>query len=207
METTKLPFKAGPVWRSLAPSGTSGTLCMLAGIATVTIGVLVAATKQGTPVTNSGVNLSATTGLDTLLSRGSWHDLLTLITFTVVLVVIMGATEFLFGSFAGKQHTREVAMKSGQATSAERHWLLTRARFRLAVGLVTIIVAVILIDLVHWASAAERAQVTFLQLSLTSAAWRMAIASIVWALTYHTVLVFIRLYTFRTRIFGTKELY
>ena len=161
----------------MIPSGTGGLLCLFAGITTVGVGVLQSAAKQGTAVvrfnTGSTGSVPIIKSLDRLLSRGSWVDILILVILTLTMLVVFGLIEFLFGSFASLQAAREKGAYVGSAIKAdtsEQQWLLQRGYFRLIVGLIAIVLATLLIHLIHWASSAERAQITFLQLSLTSAA-------------------------------------
>jgi hypothetical protein len=210
VDKTNPRVTTGHLWRSLIPSSTSGIICLLAGVLTVIVGVLQAASNQGTALegvtAGSGTKVPLLSSLDRILSRGSWGDILALAVWVLGLVVVCALAEFLSGSYA-KVHTvsEKGDDRSARLDAAERRWLLGRAYLRLCVGLVAIAAAYGLIRLIHWSSTAEMTQVGYLQLYLQEAVWRMAAAAIIWAVTFHLSVVFIRLYLFRTRIFRGKR--
>jgi hypothetical protein len=150
----------------------------------------------------SGPHLGVITALDRMLSRGSWRDLLVLVFWMVLLLLVCGGVEFLFGSYAKAQAViRNVSpdMPKSHLATSEEYWLFERARWRMVVGLSVILGAVLLVQLVHWVSVAEKAGIS--GLSLVHDAWRMGCAALIWALVYHALVIFIRLYSFRPRLF------
>lgn len=197
----------GRIGSAVLPSSTSGIVCGFAGIATVGVAVLQDATKQGTSLEGIRVGASGAipivTSLDHLLSRASLHDVVLLLLWAVAGAAVAGLLEFLLGMYAGR--------KDGESSAAlrrpERQWLLRRAYWRLGVGVASIIVALLLVRSLHWASATEKNQVALLQVSLKTTAGDMALAAVLWAVTYQVIISASRLYTRRTRLFGGKPLF
>lgn len=207
MVFTKRHSTSGLIWYSIIPSSTSGIFCALAGVVTVAVGVLQAASNQGTAVDgiNAGVHgrESSIPSLDHIPSRGSWGDMGIAVVWVIALILLCGLLEFLFGVYVGFKSAREKA--GNEKYISERRWLLERAYFRLLVGLLAVTVGLFLIRAIHWASTAEKTQVGLLQVPLVGVARRMALATLIWASTYHIVVVFTRLFIFRPRIFATDR--
>lgn len=183
------------VRRSLVLSGTSGLVCLFAGIITVLIGVIEVAQQQGSGVLGLHLGLMSRLpvigSLDELLSRDSWMHVGILITWTIVLVLTFGVIEFLLGGYADLSEAGKKARHHTEFKS-ERQWLFVRSYQRLVIGLIAIVCAMFFVQLAHSVSAIEKMAVS--DISLTRNAWRMALAALSWALIYYAVIVFVRLY-------------
>jgi hypothetical protein len=201
------------IWRSLVPSGTSAILCIISGILTVFIGLLRADSEQASSITS--IHISGSTrmpivsSLDRMLSHGSWTDIGFIVLWILFLLLAFGAIEFLFGSYASIRSRTEKDLTAGAGVRpnvSEWQWFFNRAVWRMMVGLIAIIVAVLLVQLAHWVSTLEGMTVTELSY-FTQNTVRLGIAALSWALIYHAVVVFLRFYMFRTRVFGGRDLY
>src|SRR5581483_3702808 len=159
---TRTQLSTNFIWHSLTPSTMNIVLCAIAGILSVLVGVLQAANEQGTGF--EGVNAGAGTTIpileqfDRALTHGSWSGIATIYSGVLVLVVMCGGFEFLFGVYAGFAGKPEGGELPDIQEISERHWLLTRAYFRLVVGLIGIVAAAILVHCIHWASGVEKTQ-------------------------------------------------
>jgi uncharacterized membrane protein len=174
------------------------------------MGVLMAARQQDSAIIDIRLgtfNIPAVSALDRMLSRGSWGDIATIVMYVLLLLFVFGAVEFLFGGYARLQ---DATKKNPHSTAlrldtSEQRWLLDRAAWRMVVGLIAIIVAILLVQLTHWVSVTEKT--TIANFAIGAAFWRMGLATLIWVLVYHAIVVFIRLYSFRTRVFGDHGLY
>lgn len=195
------------IWQCFTPSGASGVLSIFVAIATVVVGVLQAASEQGITLAGNsaqvGTSAPASGNAGHAIILVSWCVLLSAVVWVLVLAVIGATLEFLLGRYSAHQKMHKEVM--GGAGTSERRWLIERARFRLIVGLVAIFVAAILLHFVHWASTVEKAPIDLVQFGLGTVAWHTALALIIWTITYYAAVVFIRLFTLRTRVFARKS--
>lgn len=195
---------SGRIWRSVLPSSGSFIACAFAAAATVLVGLLQVSQKQG--MTILGIRPSTAymdpvpRTIDQLLSSASLYDVGIIVLWALVLLLIFGISEFLFGSYAQLHDaTKEVQYKRLRSDSSERRWLLGRAMWRIAISVAAIVGGILLVRPLHWVSSAERT--TASGLPLGQAIWDMTLSVIVWTVVYHVLVILIRLYTFRTRIF------
>jgi hypothetical protein len=199
------------VWRSILPSGTSFIGCTFVAVATVLVGLLAQSQQQGTALFGMQLGSTGVIALggrlghlfsDTLLNNTAIIGL-----WLVLLLCLSGMIEFLLGSYASlKDVTKQAAyIPQVHPDGSERRWLLDRALWRVAVGLFAAVGAATLVHPAHWVSSAERTTIS--GSSLGQALWSMSLAVVIWAVIYHFIVVVVRQYTFRTRLFGDRGLY
>jgi hypothetical protein len=190
------------VRRSILPSVTSVTVCLFAGIVTVLIGILGAASNQGSTIGFQPIRVSFMSDFSRMLSRGTTHDILSIALWILILSFVFAVLEFLFGSYATFHGTAKKKKVSADVNRQQRMmeltWLLKRMFWRVIVGLIATAVAVLLVQLTTWVSGTEKASI--LGLSFVQNAGHMIISCIIWAVVYYAALVFVRLYTFRTSL-------
>lgn len=131
-----------------------------------------------------------------------------IVLWSLVLMVIYGILEFLMGSYRDLHNARREVQfidERPHLNDALSRWIWGRAIWRFGISLIGVLVLFLLRSPIHHVSAVEYNLVS--QLPGRVSAWQIAKATLLWIGIYHVGVVLLRLYAYRTRLFGDSSLY
>lgn len=209
-------FTAGQlIRRSLTPSGMSGFICLTVGFALVLFNVILLSVSFGTalPGLLDGQWAVAYTEnivqpLTSFFTNGALNKFLVAAMWGVVGLTVYTGFEYLIHSYTMiKDAQRTVALNASGSWQQNpmQQYFIQSVLWRAGVLVAAVVFFVAMQPLLKMAM--DVAPRIIVSQSLANDALRAVGAALVWAVFWHGLVVLIRLYTRRTRLFGDEKLY
>lgn len=196
--------------RSLMPSTTSAIACVTAGILLTTFGVVMSSVNYGTLLPNIFDGYSATQytnnvvqPITAVVSSQAWNGTLVIAMwsfFGLILYSLIAASIKLYQDWRNAAHNVQIMSDNVLVRHPLEKSFLLQGIWRLAIGML-IAVALVLIQ-----GLAQRTLTTLHQLIIDTTALaafkQIGSLLVMWIFASHSIVVLLRLYTLRTRLFG-----